>query len=404
MVSNSTPQADPQPTTDRPDCPEPPPISGGRNLIVSCDGTSNTADRRNVTNVVRLHQGLAGTGVADVPQLPFYDEGVGTKGGLDAITGGAFGYGMQENVEQAYRFLVRNYQPGDRIYLFGFSRGAFTARSVAGFIRQCSIIRAEHEDRVSKGYKLYRNARKGPDHPDAIKFQNDYSHPMPLVEFVGVWDTVGALGIPANRIIELIKQWTIYKIIGRPKRDKSKSPSRPRRFLSLPRSRHAFHDMSLTSRVKNAYHALAIDEKRPVFTPSIWLNKPGTHRIGETDYCQEVHQSWFPGDHSDVGGGNSNTQNSSVPLEWMATAAEAAGLRFTPEFWTSVRSDASSPTRRVSDSPPSDWRRFGTELRDLSPGPSGTECIHASAKTRQSDPAANYAPQNLADSTLDICK
>lgn len=370
------------------------------NIAIFCDGTSNTDERTWVTNVVRLRDGVAETGSDGNSQKVFYDWGVGTKGLWDKITGGAFGHGLRHNVEEAYRFLVQNYQPGDRIFIFGFSRGAFTARSVVGFIRQCSVIKKEHEDRIRDGYKLYKDTDVHPDHPKSDEFRNAYSHPTPQVEFIGVWDTVGALGVPANRIIELIKNQTIYRIFGRPKRDRLAGPRRPARMTSLPRNRHAFHDVKLSSIVSRAYQALAIDERRPVFSPSIWDSKP--KNIGDGGPMQDVRQAWFAGDHSDVGGGNSNEQNSSLSLHWIAQAAQDAGLALNERFLESVK-DSASATGRISESPTGVWRYAGSEARDMRGGPSGTECIHPSANERRSNASSSYAPENLVSSPLQEC-
>lgn len=375
-----------------------PGASTGRRLVVCCDGTSNQPDRNVVTNVVKFARGVVPQDSKGASQIVFYEWGVGTSGKLDAITGGAFGTGLGKNVQSAYRFIVHNYQPGDQIYLLGFSRGAFTARSVAGFIRQCGIIRKEHARRIPEGYAFYRAAAVTPNDPESETWRQNYSHPIPLIEFVGVWDTVGALGIPAHRIIEALKYWTWGKWSGN--RKIKMPPTRPGQLLSLGRNRHSFHDMQLSKYVKNAYHALAIDERRPVFTPAIWDSRPQELPDG-SNAKQVMRQVWFPGAHSNVGG-NSNVNSSSQSLSWMAKAAEASGLEFGPAFWTEVQQDIAKPGP-ISGSPPGLWRFAGAQLRDMSGNSGGTECIHNSARDRQQNTSLDYKPDNLANSTLPDC-
>ena len=371
----------------------------GRRLVVCCDGTSNQPNSANVTNVVKIARGTAPVDANGVSQIVFYEWGVGTSGKLDAISGGAFGRGLGKNVESAYRFLVHNYRPGDQIYLFGFSRGAFTARSVAGLIRQCSIIRKEHADRIAEGHNLYRDAETHPDHADSEKFRSDYSHAMPLIEFIGVWDTVGALGIPANRVVGAVKYWTVNKWFG-----KRNEASRPRRATSLPRNRHSFHDMTLSRTVKNAYHALAMDERRPVFTAATWKSAPKEYELPDGAKAKQVvQQAWFPGAHSDVGGGNGNRNNSSISLNWIAAAAKANGLEFDGAFWTEVQREIAK-TGAISSSPPGVWRFAGSVQRDMSGNPGGTECIHPSARIREQTDSLNYNPDNLRSSPLPDCQ
>lgn len=376
----------------------------GRRLVVCCDGTSNQPNRNSVTNVVKIARGIAPVDQSGVSQIVFYDWGVGTSGKLDAITGGAFGQGLGKNVESAYRFLVHNYRPGDQIFLFGFSRGAFTARSVAGLIRQCSIIRKEHADRIPLGYKLYRNPEIHPDHADSEKFRSEFSYEMPLIEYIGVWDTVGALGIPTNRLIGAVKYWTVDKWFGKRIAASRLTVSRPGMVTSLPRNRHSFHDMTLSRTVKNAYHALAIDERRPVFTAATWQSAPKEYQMPDgTKARQVVKQVWFPGAHSDVGGGNGNTNNSSISLNWIAEGAKTSGLEFDAAFWSVVQRDIST-LGPISTSPPGVWRLAGSVQRDMSGNPGGTECIHPSAITREQDFTPKYNPENLVNSNLPTCE
>lgn len=269
-----------------------------KRLIICCDGTWNSADQEKngapcPTNVVKLAHRIAKRD-GDIPQIVCYVEGVGTGNSLDRLTGGAFGDGLEDNIYQAYRFLIANYEPGDEIYLFGFSRGAFTARSIAGMIRKCGVLSPAAVDRYREAVELYRN----PQHPDEdvpqeFRTANSICSGEEIkIRLIGVWDTVGSLGIPLRGL----------------------------RFLT--RQKHQFHDTELSGSVEYGYHALAIDEYRPPFEPTLWAAKP---KPGQT-----VEQVWFAGSHSDVGGGYPIAGLSDVALEWMIKKASAVGLRFDP--------------------------------------------------------------------------
>lgn len=269
-----------------------------KRLILCCDGTWNRADQRSgdepcPTNVVKLAYRVAKRDSFGTPQIIYYDHGVGTGNTLDRITGGAFGGGLEENIHDAYRFLIANYEEGDEIFLFGFSRGAFTARSIAGMVRNCGILKRESVARYSDAIALYRDRERGPRHDYSVDFRGRHSicgeEPV-KIRFIGVWDTVGALGIPV------------------------------RGLRSLTGGKHQFHDTELSSSVELAFHALAVDERRRPFAPTLWLETPKEHT---------VEQVWFAGVHSDVGGGYPETRLSDIPLQWMMEkAAQVGGLAF----------------------------------------------------------------------------
>jgi uncharacterized protein (DUF2235 family) len=266
-----------------------------KRLIVCCDGTWNRADQQSAgepcpTNVVKLAYRIAKRDGAGVPQVVHYDHGVGTGNSLDRLTGGAFGQGLEENIHSAYRFLVANYEDGDEIFLFGFSRGAFTARSVAGMVRNCGILKRESVRHYTDAIALYRDTVRGPDDPFSVDFRGAHcvcgDRGVPI-RFIGVWDTVGALGIPV------------------------------RGLRALTRGKHQFHDTELSGSVQHAFHALAIDERRAPFTPTLWYQKPKPD--------QTVEQVWFAGVHSDVGGGYPRAGLSDIALEWMLDRATHVG-------------------------------------------------------------------------------
>ncbi|MDH5527951.1 MAG: DUF2235 domain-containing protein [Nitrospirota bacterium] len=268
-----------------------------KNLVIFCDGTWNKADQAVdgvlcPTNVVRMGYRVANRN-GDVPQIVYYDQGVGTGNKLDKLVGGAVGEGLKENVFQAYRFLVSNYESGDQIFLIGFSRGAYTARSVAGMIRKCGILKREVVEKYLEAIALYRHRAIHPDDSTAVTFRIenavDGSQPTPI-QMVAVWDTVGALGVP--------DVW----------------------FGGFDAKKMNFFDVTLSGIVKHAYHAVAIDEERGKFEPTLWHGRPKPGQI--------LEQVWFCGVHSDVGGGYKVHQLSDIALEWLIERAGRAGLAF----------------------------------------------------------------------------
>jgi uncharacterized protein (DUF2235 family) len=267
-----------------------------KRIVICCDGTWNRADQEHdgtpcPTNVVKLAYRVAKRDAQGNPQVVFYNQGVGTGNRLDRATGGAFGHGLEDNILDAYRFLIGNYEEGDELFLFGFSRGAFTARSLGGMIRNCGILRRDAIGQYRVAVELYRSRGDHPNADRSREFREACSigggEDIPI-KFIGVWDTVGSLGIPVRGL----------------------------RFLTL--RRYQFHDTELSGTVENAFHALAVDEYRSPFEPTLWERKvkPG----------QRVRQVWFTGAHSDVGGGYADARLSDIPLMWMLEMANACGL------------------------------------------------------------------------------
>lgn len=240
-----------------------------KRLVVCCDGTWNTASKAAPTNVVRLHEAVAERGDDGVDQRSYYVEGVGTKP-LQRMVGGVLGLGLSANVQEAYRFLVESFEPGDELFLVGFSRGAYTARSLAGLVRNVGVLRREHGTRQDEAYALYRDRAEHPDGEVSASFRARWSHET-RIRVVGVWDTVGSLGVPLGGL-------DVVRRVNR---------------------RWQFHDTSLSSRVDAAFHAVALDERRKAFVPTLWQPLQEAPQTGE----QRVEQVWFSGVHSDVGGG-----------------------------------------------------------------------------------------------------
>jgi uncharacterized protein (DUF2235 family) len=267
-----------------------------RNLVVCCDGTDNEV-ATDSTNVLRLFRMLE----RDEHQITFYDAGVGTQVDPEAITvwrkilsrrlDAAIGLRVRENVIAAYRFLVQNYQPGDQIFLFGFSRGAYTVRAVAGLIRFLGLVRPEAVNLANLAWSIYADEAKV--YPVARRFRggNRFNRsfgvtPKPPIHLIGVWDTVSSFG------------W-IWD------------------FQTLPYT-------DTNELVVHFRHAMAIDERRAMFPALLYVPKPA-----QQANCKQV---WFAGVHSDVGGGYPEQESTlaKVPLAWMIREAEALGLRINP--------------------------------------------------------------------------
>lgn len=274
-----------------------------KRVIVCCDGTWNEPDQRAggaacPTNVVKFaallppeHDGVA--------QRVLYHRGIGAdRLRFRRWIEGGTGLGISQTLKECYRWLIRNYQPGDELYFFGFSRGAYTARSLAGFVRNSGILRPENEDRLEQALKLYRSRdhRSEPKAAASRLFRQSYSwSQLTPIRCIGVWDTVGALGVPNTIIQGVLKR--VFRI------------------------NREFHDTDLSSTVAFAFHAVAIDERRQPFLPTLWTQTSAGRTAG-----QHVEQVWFAGCHSDVGGGVSSPELSDLALEWMIDRAKLAGL------------------------------------------------------------------------------
>lgn len=273
-----------------------------KRLVVCFDGTWNNADTsgETATNVERIARAVRGDS-GDTPQITLYLRGVGSTGyRLQRIIDGATGLGVDDNIRSAYQFLAQNYLPergdgnggtipADEIFLFGFSRGAFSARSLAGFISTSGLLKRQQLDDLADAWRYYRKRGDDKNSKSFCEANGSDCHHDPEIKFVGVWDTVGALGIPTSTI-----------------------------DLPLLEEDYAFHDTTPSRIVRHAYHALAIDEHRDEFVPTLWT--------GEVPEGATIEQVWFAGAHSDVGGGYTNRELADIPLNWMAEKAKACGL------------------------------------------------------------------------------
>lgn len=378
-----------------------------KRLVVCLDGTWNTADAKHPTNVVKLMR-LLRTSARDaetgepVPQVAFYDKGVGTGGPLDRLRGGAFGRGLGDNVRDGYRFVANNYERGDEIYLFGFSRGAFTARSLAGFIQDVGLVPKAELGTLMRLWKYYKAGRDSKERKRLERALADTlagAFSRVPIECVGVWDTVGALGVPGK----------LGALLGR--------------------RRHQFHHVHLGPHIRVALHAVAIDEKRGPFRPALWdrveedPERPVADRV--------VEQVWFPGVHTDVGGGYPDAGLSDLALAWMLERVQATtGLAFDRELaadqvggaWDGLLHDSLGwyvysrlvpYLRLIGQNPLRDagWRGWTDYRVGLSKDrqPYVNERIHHSAKERfgerapAQDGRARYEPANLAAALAGDC-
>lgn len=285
-----------------------------KRLVVCCDGTWLTSDSLRVSNVEKFARCVKNEPDSDASgewvQIVHYVAGVGTAtGGVGRLWSAAFGTGLLPNLVSAYRFLALNYDPGDEVYIVGFSRGAYTARSLAGMIEQVGLLTPEAVvgNQLRRALILYRSrgvVRRRRTSTIA-KFRARHCHPGVDIAFLGVFDTVGGLGVP---------------------------------FPSVAQRRYRFHDVSLGDSVLVARQALALDEGRYRFRPCLWELPPGSPPVS----TERVRQVWFRGDHSDVGGGHAETALSDLTLRWMIGQAERVGLVFNPRLLALSLADSES--------------------------------------------------------------
>ena len=329
-----------------------------KRLIVCCDGTWNGLSSSCPTNVVKISQACKSIAADGTPQILYYGEGIGTGGGSDKWFGGAFGWGIDQNIADAYRFLCVNYLPGDQVYLFGYSRGAYTVRSLAGMIYCSGLLPRQHIRQTPRAYKLYRDRSISPSDEAAKKFRQEYSSPQIDITLLGCWDTVGALGIP-----QIIPWLPINNLVNR---------------------KYKFHDTKLNQKVRRALHAMAIDERRRSFD---------INHMDRSDHVtdQVIREVWFPGDHGCIGGGTEELQGlSDAALQWVID--QIADLQLGLEFDTSQVENGIHPHHSI-DFPQSlgFYRLAGTLHRPITGTPHD---LHDSVKKRYRD-VPTYRPQEL---------
>jgi uncharacterized protein (DUF2235 family) len=324
-----------------------------KRIVICADGTWNRPEqdieKDFPTNVLKVSRAVKPVADDGTEQVVFYDWGIGSYYGN--VSGGATGKGINKNIQDGYRFIVQNYDPGDHLYFFGFSRGAYTVRSLSGLIYNCGILERSHANRIHEAFELYKSSSR-PTSPKSKRFRRDYSRGEDArVRFIGVWDTVGALGIPLS-------------------------------FAGFLNDDHHFHDNKIGPNIDCARHALAIDEKREDFEPTIWKSRPGL----------DLKQVWFCGVHTDVGGGYIRPGRgalSDIALKWMMREARANELGLEKHLDAKLRP---KPTAKLHDSYKGFMKLLGKSRRKIK----RSTWLHASVKERYLKDSG-YRPKPLVD-------
>ncbi len=264
-----------------------------KNIVVLSDGTAQSGGKGHDTNVHKLFKMLENR---TSEQIVFYDPGLGTD--WRKLTGNAAGMGITRNILECYRFIFDHFEAGDRLFLFGFSRGAATVTSLSHFIHRFGILPKSRPGLIRQAWRIFRRQ----DWARAADFAARYQTMWTRVHFLGVWDTVAALGVP----------WTWLDVL----------------LDRIPYFRHRFHRFDLAEVVVHGRHAVAVDEPRRSFHPELWPES----RRGPGTGSRTVKQVWFAGSHSDVGGGYAEAHLSDVTLQWMVCEAVCLdeGLRIRP--------------------------------------------------------------------------
>ena len=338
-----------------------------KRIVICADGTwcgpEKDLQKDHPTNVLRVARAIKPIAADGVLQQVFYDWGVGSY--HDALYAGITGAGVQKNIMDAYRYVVQNYASGDELFLFGFSRGAYTVRSLCGLINNCGILKRADARLIQSAFDHYKRA--WPDYAPSGKASIAFRKKNALsdsrkIKFVGVWDTVGAMGIPIS-------------------------------FLGLFENRDEFYDTKLGSNIEVARHALALNERRLDFQPTVWLPRKGV----------DLQQVWFAGCHSDVGGSHapcveSGGLLSAISLKWMVKQASHSGLDLENHVAAGSKADPLAPLHES--------RRTFYRLRERYSRPIEPEInvkskqvtvpikIHKSVKVRW-DSDASYRPRAL---------
>ncbi len=311
-----------------------------KRIVIFCDGTWGKLSGKWQTHIPRLSQTVLPTATDNISQYVFYQEGVGTGRGwnvfarvMDKFFGGILGLGLDVNLAEAYRHLVYWYEPGDEVFIFGFSRGAYTARSLGGLVRRIGIMPRTHLDRLPEAIGEYRRRDKADDADDPYflekrrelspltatsekdlewrKAQGDHDSIFLKLAYIGVFDTVGALGLPG--------------ILGV--------------FAKCVNKKYQFHDTKLSRMVRAARHAVAIDEERRLYPPTLWTNIEFLN--GDvTGHERPYLQDWFPGNHGVVGGSGQAPALAQCSAAWIVEGARAMGLGFDQEQLDRLIADA----------------------------------------------------------------
>ena len=326
-----------------------------KNIVVFSDGTGQEGGEGNNTNVYKLFNMIEDR---TETQVSFYDRGLGT--GWRKITGNVGGMGISKNIRECYEFIFENYQAGDNIYLFGFSRGATTVRSLSAFIHLFGILPKSRPELIKEAYNIYKEPDMKKRSDEAEDFLSRHHNQWCKIKFLGVWDTVDALGLPFKEL-NFIVDW-------------------------IPFFRHKYHNLRLSSSVTHARHALAIDDERLTFHPKIWDKKIKDH--------QTMKQVWFSGMHTDVGGGYKEHELSDIALAWMVLEAKECGLRIFPKNEVEINQDCDGT---MHDSRKGFFNKlFRKKIRSWNSNTHGKPVVHESVLLRkfnqQNQESPTYTP------------
>lgn len=280
-----------------------------KNIVIFADGTGQEGGKGANSNIYKLFNMIEDR---TSRQISFYDRGLGTgwwhKPNTCWLQPGASigGFGISRNIKDCYTFIFENYEAGDRIYLFGFSRGAATVLSLSTFIHYFGILPKSRPELIDRAYKIYQIDNEKAREKQAGNFIKQHHTMWTKIHFIGCFDTVAALGLPWKKFdvwINAISFW-----------------------------HHSFHNFRLSEAVENAYHALAIDDEREYFHPVLWDPEFFSGR--------QIRQVWFCGMHTDVGGGYENHELSDISLAWMRDKAVGHGLLIYPGNTVLIKGDA----------------------------------------------------------------
>lgn len=351
-----------------------------KKLIVCCDGSWRNSDsgilkgtgiswiwrgqEQVSTNVTRISRAIKSFDKSGRQQIVYYQAGVGSEGNLiERIVGGALGVGLAANIREAYSFLANNYVEGDEIFLIGFSRGAFTARSIGGLISDLGLLTVDGLDHIvdifddwenagSGGYKTLLgkdvaafSVKTGSEDPKSYVsayreglLQLGYTRQETIpIKAIGVFDTVGALGIPVNPVFQRLGLPTVL-------RD------------------YRFYNTDLSANVANAFQALALDESRSAYRPTLWQKPQGVQT--------NLKQCWFPGVHTNIGGGYPDSGLSDISLAWMMSNL-APYIEFNPAY-VRTQHEKNQAFLREEGVPSVGYKFAGSKLENKSKGLFGT--------------------------------
>ncbi len=271
-----------------------------KNIVVFSDGTGQEGGKGANTNIYKLFNMIEDR---TLRQVSFYDRGLGT--GWRKLSGNISGAGISKNIIECYTFIFEHYEAGDQIFLFGFSRGAATVRSLSSFIHHFGILPKSRPELIEKAYKIYQTKNSAERDAKVSGFLAHHHTMWTRIKFLGCYDTVAALGLPVKPLSVLLNM--------------------------IPGLEHTFHNFKLSETVENAYQALAIDDERETFHPILWDT--------EVLEYQSIRQVWFCGMHTDVGGGYDEQALSDIPLVWMKEMAVEHGLLIYPANRVPIKGD-----------------------------------------------------------------